>query len=96
MGWHPAQALAVVHHRDVAQMVELALTGVADGRIVNVVADAPVTIAELIAIAGEELPSSDAPLDRPWAGHVDAAVARSLGFRATVPTVYDAQRDGLL
>jgi nucleoside-diphosphate-sugar epimerase len=96
MGWHPAQALAVVHHRDVAQMVDLALEGAADGRIVNVVADAPATIAELTVIAGGPMPLSDEPLERPWAGHVDASVARSLGFRATVPTVYDAQRDGLL
>jgi UDP-glucose 4-epimerase len=96
MGWHPAQALAVVHHRDVAQMVELALTGAADGRIVNVVADAPATIAELMVIAGEPMGSSDEPLEHPWAGRVDAAVARALGFRAMVPTVYDAQRDGLL
>lgn len=96
MGWHPAQALAVVHHRDIAQMVELALTGAADGRIVNVVADAPATFAELMAIAGEPMAPSDEPLEHPWAGHVDAAVARSLGLRVTVPTVYDAQRDGLL
>ncbi len=96
MGWHPARVLAVVHHRDIAQMVELALTGVADGRIVNVVADAPATFAELMAVAGEPMAPSDEPLDHPWAGHVDAAVARSLGFRATVPTVFDAQRDGLL
>ena len=47
-------------------------------------------------IAGQPMPSSDEPLEHPWAGHVDAAVARSLGFRATVPTVYDAQRDGIL
>jgi nucleoside-diphosphate-sugar epimerase len=96
MGLHPAQALAVVHHRDVARMVELALTGAADARIVNVVADAPATVAELMAIAGEPMPSSDDPLAHPWAGHVDAALARTLGFRVTVPTVYDAQRDGLL
>jgi nucleoside-diphosphate-sugar epimerase len=96
LGWHPARALAVVHHRDIAQMVELALTGATDGRILNVVADAPVTIAELAAIAGESMAASDEPLDHPWAGHVDASVARTLGFRATVPTVYDAQRDGLL
>ena len=96
MGWHPARALAVVHHRDVAQMVELALAGAADGRIVNVVADAPITIAELAAVAGEPMAPSDAPLDHPWSGHLDAAAARALGFRVTVPTVYDAQRDGLL
>jgi UDP-glucose 4-epimerase len=96
MGWHPARVLAVVHHRDVAQMVELSLTGVADGRIVNVVADASATIGELAGIAGSEIPASDEPLEHPWSGHVDASTARALGFRATVPTVYDAQRDGIL
>lgn len=96
LGWHPARPLAVVHHRDIAQMVGLALTGVADGRIVNVVADAPVTIAELAALAGSPMAPSDEPLDHPWMGHIDASVARSLGFRPTVPTVYDAQREGIL
>jgi nucleoside-diphosphate-sugar epimerase len=96
MGWHPARALAVVHHRDIAQMVELALTGAADGRIINVVADAPVTIAELTEIAGEPMAPSNEPLDHPWSGHVDASAARAIGFRVAVPTVYDAQRDGLL
>lgn len=96
MGWHPAETLPVVHHRDVAQMVDLALAGVADSQTVNVVANAPVTIGELCVIAGEPMPLSDEPLEHPWSGHVDAALARTLGFRATVPTVYDAQIDGLL
>jgi nucleoside-diphosphate-sugar epimerase len=96
MGWHPAQALAVVHHRDVAQMVAISLTGATDERIVNVAADAPITIGELVAIAGSEIPASDDPLDHPWSGHLDVSVARAVGFRATVPTVYDAQRDGIL
>ncbi len=96
MGWHPARALAVVHHRDVAQMVELALTGATDGRTVNVVADASITIGELTAIAGEPMAPSNEPLDHPWSGHDDGSAARSLGFRPSVQTVYDAQRDGIL
>ena len=96
VGWHPARSLAVVHHRDIGQMIELSLTGAADGQIVNVVADAPITIAELTAIAGEPMASSNEPLDHPWMGHVDPSTARALGFRPTVATVYDAQRDHIL
>ena len=42
-----------------------------------------------------EEPSSE-PLSDPWMGHVDVSLARSLGFRPTVPTVYDAQREHAL
>jgi UDP-glucose 4-epimerase len=34
--WHPATTFSLAHHRDVARAVELALTGVMDGRIVNI------------------------------------------------------------
>jgi hypothetical protein len=88
--------VGVVVVGDVAQMVAISLTGATDERIVNVAADAPITIGELVAIAGSEIPASDDPLDHPWSGHLDVSVARAVGFRATVPTVYDAQRDGIL
>src|SRR4051812_9565576 len=47
LGLHPAQSYAVTHHRDIAAAVRLALTGVMDGRIVNVTDGAPVTIFEM-------------------------------------------------
>jgi UDP-glucose 4-epimerase len=39
--WHPAKTFGLAHQRDVARAVELALTGVMDGLIVNIVDDAP-------------------------------------------------------
>src|SRR3954449_2519602 len=52
-GLHPAQTYAVAHHRDVAAAVRLALTGVMDGRIVDVTADAPATVFAMTRLAGE-------------------------------------------
>jgi len=95
-GWHPARVLSVVHHRDIAGAVELALSGAVDGRTLNVAAEAPSTVYELAALAGEPMEPSSEPLTNPWMGHVDVSLARSLGFRPTVPTVYDALRDDLL
>src|SRR5918998_5066809 len=46
-GLHPAHAFSVAHHRDIAAAVRLALTGVMDGRIVNLTDDAPVTVFEM-------------------------------------------------
>jgi nucleoside-diphosphate-sugar epimerase len=45
--WHPAKTFSLVHQRDVARAVELALTGVMDGLIVNIVDDAPTTVYEI-------------------------------------------------
>ncbi|WP_407661159.1 hypothetical protein [Kitasatospora purpeofusca] len=33
---------------------------------------------------------------RAWTGRTDGTLLRTLGFSGTVPTVYQAQRDGLL
>ncbi len=95
-GWHPARVLSVVHHRDIAGAVELALSGAADGQTLNVAAEAPMTVYELATIAGEPMEPSSEPLTNPWMGHVDVSLARSLGFRPTMPTVYDAQREHAL
>ncbi len=52
-GLHPAQSYAVAHHRDIAAAVRLALTGVMDGRIVNVTdGGASVTIYEMARLPG--------------------------------------------
>jgi len=93
---HPAQTVSLVHERDIATAVELALTGVMDGRIVNIVDEAPVTVHEIASIVGASYKVSAAPLPNPWAGHMDGSLARELGFRATVPTVYQAARDRIL
>jgi nucleoside-diphosphate-sugar epimerase len=94
---HPAQAYSVGHHRDIAAAVRLALTGVMDGRIVNVTDGAsPVTIFEMARLAGEPIEGSAEPLVNPWFGHMDSTLIRELGFTPSVPTVYAAARDGLL
>lgn len=94
--FHAAQRMSMVHHRDIATSMRLALTGALDGRIVNIVDEAPTTIFELVELVGEPMAASAAPLANPWHLHADGALARSLGFLPTVATVHQAQRDGLL
>lgn len=47
-------------------------------------------------LGGTPIEGSAAPLESPWAGRMDVALAHELGFRPTVPTAYAAARDGLL
>ncbi|UXT84582.1 NAD-dependent epimerase/dehydratase family protein [Agrobacterium tumefaciens] len=94
--WHPAQRMSTIHHRDIAQAVKLALEGVFDRRVVNLADEAPSSIYELAAIAGSQLDSSSEPLENPWYLHVDTSLARSLGFRPSIRTVYQARHDSLL
>jgi len=96
MGLHPARAYSVAHHRDIMNAVALALSGALDGQIVNIADDAPVTIFEMAALAGDPIEGSAEPLDNPWAGRMDVSRARRLGFRPTVATMYDAAREGIL
>lgn len=96
MKWHPAQKLSVIHHADIATAFELALTGVMDGHIVNIADEAPLTIYEIAQIVGYTYEPSAEPLTNPWKGHMDVALARSLGFQPKVPTVYQAIREGRL
>ncbi|MGH9101131.1 MAG: NAD-dependent epimerase/dehydratase family protein [Acidimicrobiales bacterium] len=95
-GLHPAHTYSVMHHRDVATAVHIALSGTMDGRIVNVCDDAPVTVLEMVELAGDHLESTAEPLTNPWAGRMDSTLASQLGFRPTVPTIRAAARDGLL
>ena len=96
MKWHPAQTFSLAHQRDVARAVELALTGVMDGRIVNIVDDAPTTLYEMANIVEASIEPSAEPLSNPWMGRMDGARLRSLGFRPTIPTVYQAAQEGIL
>ncbi len=95
-GRHPANTYSLVHHRDVATVVRLALTGVMDGRIVNVTDDAPTTVYELTLLAGNPVAESADPLDHPWSGRMDGTLLRELGFQPTVPTIHAAAREGIL
>ena len=95
-GLHPANTYSVAHHRDVAVAVRLALTGALDGHIANVTDDSPVTVLEMTALAGAPIDGSAEPLTNPWAGRMDSSFLRGLGFRPSVPTIWQAAADGIL
>lgn len=95
-GLHPAHTYSVVHHRDVATVVQLALTGVMDGHVVNVTDDAPVTVYEMTALGGNPIGGTTAPLEHPWSGRMDGSRLRQLGFQPAVPTIHAAARDDIL
>ena len=95
-GLHPAQRMSLVHHRDIATAMRLALDGAMDGRIVNIGDDAPTSIYELVELAGGSIEPSSAPLANPWRLHTDGALARRLGFRPVVRTVHQAAEEGIL
>ncbi|CAM3939829.1 NAD(P)-dependent oxidoreductase [Kibdelosporangium persicum] len=94
--WHPAQRLSLVHHRDIATAVLLALTGAMDGRVVNIGDESPTSVYEIAGIVGADYQASAEPLTDPWMGQMDVTLARQLGFRPSVPTVYQAAREGAL
>lgn len=95
-GWHPALSLSLIHQRDIAAAIELALTGAMDAHIVNITDEAPTTVYEISELMGTSLEPSAAPLDNPWNGRLDGTLARSLGFRPSIATVYQGIRDGLI
>ena len=94
--WHPAMKMSTIHHHDIATAMKLALAGTLDGRVVNISDDGPLSVYELLSLVGETMESSSAPLINPWYLHTDASLARSLGFKATVRTVYQAVQEGVL
>jgi UDP-glucose 4-epimerase len=94
--WHPANRLSMIHHRDIAVCVRLGLTGVFDGRVVNVADEAPISIWEISELVGAPVEPSAMPLENPWWGQMDGSLARSLGFRPTVATTWQAAREGAL
>jgi UDP-glucose 4-epimerase len=95
-GLHPAHTYSVIHQRDVAVVMRLALTGAMDGQIVNVTDDAPVTVFEMAILAGQPIDGSAEPLLNPWAGRMDSTLIRTLGFRPTVPTIQAAAAQHIL
>ncbi|UTV41797.1 NAD(P)-dependent oxidoreductase (plasmid) [Ensifer adhaerens] len=91
---HSANRLSMIHHRDVASFVKMALSGTLDGKIVNTVDEAPMTILELCNMIGAPMEPSAAPLTDPWSGVMDGTLAQSLGFKAEVATTWQAVREG--
>ncbi len=96
MKWHPAQTFSLAHQRDVSHAFELALTGVMDGRIVNIADDAPSTLYDMAKAVGVTIESSSEPLNNPWWGRADARLSRSLGFWPTIATLNQAIQEGIL
>lgn len=94
--WHPAMKMSTIHHRDIATAMRIALAGAMDGHIVNISDEGPISIYELVRLVGETLESSAEPLPNPWYLHADGSLARSLGFRPLVRTVYQALQENLL
>lgn len=94
--WHPAQTMSLIHHRDIASAVQLALTGAMDGHVVNLADDAPASVYEIARVVGADYPESAAPLTNPWNGHVDGGLARELGFVPAVRSLYQAAAEGAL
>jgi len=95
-GFHPANRMSTIHHRDIAAAMKLALAGAFDGRIVNISDEAPTTIYELVRLAGGKIAPSSEAMPNPWHLHIDASLARTLGFRPTVRTIYQAEQEGIL
>lgn len=94
--WHPAATMSLIHHRDIATAVQLALGGAIDGRIVNLTDDAPASVYEIARVVGADYAESAEPLTNPWNGHVDGALARQLGFVPSVRSLYQAAAEGAL
>lgn len=94
--FHPAMRMSTIHHRDIYMAMKMALDGIMDGRIVNLSDEAPTSLYELSKIVGQPMASSAGPLANPWYLHADSSLARSLGFRPSVRTVYQAVEEKLL
>ncbi|KQS26651.1 NAD(P)-dependent oxidoreductase [Dyadobacter sp. Leaf189] len=94
--WHPAARMSIIHHRDIANAIKMALAGKMDGQVVNISDECPMSVYELLQLVGVRMESSSEPLTNPWHLQVDSSLARSLGFQAEVRTVYQAVRENLL
>lgn len=94
--FHPAARMSMIHHRDIAVAVELALAGTFDGHVVNIADDAPAAMFDLFHLAGKAMATSADPLQNPWHLIVDNSRARSLGFYPKVRTGFQAAEDNAL
>jgi nucleoside-diphosphate-sugar epimerase len=94
--FHPAKTMSMIHHRDIAAAMKLALSGAMDGHIVNITDEAPTSLYELAEVVGETMEPSSEPLGNPWHLHVNGSLARRLGFRPSVRSVYQAAEEQLL
>jgi nucleoside-diphosphate-sugar epimerase len=96
IAFHPAQRMSLIHHRDIAEAVKMAIRGAMDHQIINITDEAPTSIYELFGLVGQTIAPSSEPLVNPWHLHVDGSRARKLGFRPTVRTVYQATEENAM
>lgn len=54
------------------------------------------TVAPTHAYPATKLAENDLKATNPWAGRIDGALARTLGFRPEVRTIHQAIQEGLL
>lgn len=94
--FHPAKRMSMVHHRDIAAAMKIALSGAMDGHVVNIADEAPASMYELAELVGETMGPSSEPLANPWHLHVDGSLGRQLGFRPSIRTVFQAAEEKLL
>lgn len=94
--FHPAMRMSTIHHRDIYTAISMALDGKMDNLTINISDEAPTSIYELLKLVGATMESSSAPLVNPWYLHSDSSLARSLGFKPEIKTVYQAVQDKLL
>ncbi|WP_028165780.1 NAD-dependent epimerase/dehydratase family protein [Bradyrhizobium elkanii] len=94
--FHPAMRMSMVHHRDIATAMKLALTGAMDRRVVNIADDAPTSLYELAGLVNAPISGSAEALATPWRLHMDTTLARQLGFQASIRTVHQALAEKLL
>lgn len=87
---------SLLRRPELGAIAGLVLAGTFDGRIVNISDEAPTTVYELVGLVGEKMGRSAEAMRNPWYLHVDASLARSLGFRPIVRTVYQAAQEGIL
>nr|WP_315384087.1 NAD(P)-dependent oxidoreductase [uncultured Sphingomonas sp.] len=95
-GWHPAQRMSVVHHRDIAGAIGCAIRGAMDRKVVNISDDVAPSVYELVQLTGGAIAPSSAPLADPWHLQMNNALARTLGFQPTVRTIAQALEESLL
>lgn len=93
---HPAKKISTIHHIDIANAMNMALSGTMDKRIVNIMDEATTSLYELIQLAGGQIEASAEPLQNPWHLHADGSLARSLGFQPMIRTVHQAAQENLL
>lgn len=95
-GMHPARRMSMVHHRDIATAVTLALSGAMEGRIINIADDAPMSVCGSLRCPGGRCRHRPPRSTTPGHLQMDASRARGLGFRPAVRTVLQVAQEDVM